>query len=179
MERIHYIAQDGRTFTMDEWAAYLKEHDSRDVYRTVEGFEFNVHGVCLNPHIIVVGPPEKRLNGIMCYFDLQTYRRERGRVDLDPEIVWHYKTFDMNCGAHAYGHMEPGATEKDAILKCLQVAAESCKSKLEWYENADARHRINWPEEPTMYGAPAERCRRMLEYMREEYDRQTQLSLFD
>lgn len=174
-ERVHFRAHDGRTFTFAEWVEYLKDHDTGDVYRTVEGFDFNVHGACLNPHVITINP-KKRLNGILCYYEIRTYRREVNLVNRN--IVWWYDVFSMNCGAHAYGPTNPGDTEEDAIRKALEVSAESIKKHIAWYERSIKADIEAWGH-PTMgYGSDLARDRRMLDLTREEYDNRIQLTLF-
>lgn len=50
----------GRTFTREEWWAWLKEHpnnSSSDPAIELHGFQFNIHNVCLNPNKIEFGKP--------------------------------------------------------------------------------------------------------------------------
>lgn len=46
----------GRTFTREEWWAWCKEHPyTREPVVELQGFQFNVHNVCMNPNKIEFG----------------------------------------------------------------------------------------------------------------------------
>lgn len=57
MVRVHFYSPTlDRNFTFEEWTAYLREHPngSREIVARHAGFEFNVHGVCLNPDVPIM-----------------------------------------------------------------------------------------------------------------------------
>ena len=47
---------DGRKLTQEEWWAYLKDHPncSQEIYLQYGKYGFNVHGVCMNPHRVII-----------------------------------------------------------------------------------------------------------------------------
>lgn len=56
MGKVLMTFPDGRELTQEEWWAYLKEHPncSREIYLQHGEFGFNVHGVCMNPHRVII-----------------------------------------------------------------------------------------------------------------------------
>lgn len=57
MARVHFYSPSlDRNFTFDEWTAYLREHPNarEECVARHKTFEFNVHGVCLNPEVPIM-----------------------------------------------------------------------------------------------------------------------------
>lgn len=185
-ERVHMVAPDGRTFTFDEWCQYLKEpgHDTGEPYRTptgeifeVDGFRFNVHGCCLNPHKFRLAPPGERMDGCLCYCDFRTYRKSVSRQDR--RIVWWFSTFDMNCSCSAYGHLDPDDRddENDCILTGLRKCIESIDNGVAWYDAAIENAKRNDCGDTT-YPPSRRRALKMKALILDEIDKRTQLTLF-
>jgi len=178
-ERVHMMAPDGRTFTFKEWCDYLDKYEDfaecGEAYVgmdgkvfDIDGFRFNVHGCCLNPHVIMVG--DRQLG-----FDIRTFRKWISNSDRRP--VWYFNNFGYghSC-AGGYGHVE--GDEDDAILEAIRTAIRHIESRLEWYEKADAMDREAWGYDTMGYGANIARCKKEIALAREEYDKRCQLTLF-
>ena len=177
-------APDGRTFTFEEWCAYLNDEDDHDVNDPyigmdgkvfeIDGFRYNVHGHCLNPHKFRVGPPGDRVAGILCYYDVRTYRNWKSLEDRRP--VWYADTFEMNCGAHAYGFVE--GDEYDAILECLRQARKNIIRNIEWNDRAIENHKLSGDPTPCTYSGDKMRSQAILKLTDMELEKRMQLSLF-
>lgn len=176
-ERVHMTAPDGRTFTFKEWCEYLKQ-PGHDVYSEyvgadgkvfeVDGFRFNVHGSCRNPHRIMVGDHEVG-------FELRTYRKW---VSLkDRGVVWWCDIFGYGTtGAGGFGYVE--GDETDAIIEGLRHAIRAMEYRAAWYERAIKAERESGQEWHMGYESSLARCRKGIALAREEYDKRVQLSLF-
>jgi len=176
-ERVHMTAPDGRTFTFKEWCDYLDKYkDFSECYEAyvgmdgkvfeIDGFHFNVHDHCLNPHVIMVGDHEVG-------FELRTYRKWICLLDRRPVWWWDIYGFGMT-GASGFGYVM--GDEADAILAGIRKAIKGMKEREKWYEHAlecweDDGHNMG-------YAASLARCRRGIALAREEYDKRCQLTLF-
>ena len=177
-ERVYYTAIDGRQFTLKQWGEYLDAHpnneDLHEPYISVEGFDFNIHGYCINAHVLRVNP-EQFVNGIRCYYDLRTYRRFVSLTDR--RVMWWYDLFEIGCGAHGFGWVE--GDETDAILKGLHAAAVAIEKHMQWHQRSLDMDIANWGHSTMGYEAQIARDKAMLAMTREMYDIKSQLSLFD
>lgn len=180
--RVHYYSWAlDREFTFPEWCDYLKARpdfkECGEVALDLCGFHYNVHGRCINPHTLTV---RKEGTGLHCYYDLRTFITPKGELLPGwkerrplPPVGWTFDIFGINCGATG-GYPGTFGDEQAAIVAGLEQAARGIKSQIGWYERAIANH----ADENMGYGACLARCRAMLALTREEYDKQTQLSLF-
>lgn len=177
-ERIHMTGPDGRTFTFSEWVDYLREpgHDTCDEYIgmdgkvfEIDGFRFNVHGVCRNPHRLMVG--DKKVG-----YEVRTYRKW---ISLDDRrVVWWFQVYGYGANANGYGHIDPEGTEDDAIITGLQAASISIKSRIDWYEHAIAMEKASGVDMRMGYEANLTKQRLALSLTRQAYDERCQLTLF-
>lgn len=171
-------APDGRTFTFDEWVEYLKQpgHEASDEYIgmdgkvfDIEGFRFNVHGVCRNPHRFWVG--DKKAG-----YEVRTFRNWVSRADH--RVVWWFQLFGYRGSPHGFGHLDPEGSEEDAIIKALNAAAQSLQGSIGWYEKALERERENEWDSHMGYQSELSRYKLVLSLTRQEYDKRCQLTLF-
>lgn len=183
-ERVHMTAPDGRTFTFAQWAAYLKEpgHTPNDEYIgmdgkvfDIEGYRFNVHGVCRNPHVLLIAPEGKRLGGTLCYIELLTWREWRSLEDRT--VVWKVSSFSINAPQISIVCMSPEDTEQDAIVAGLRALRESALRGIEWEKRALESARINGITDTT-YGGELTRYKYFLRLIDEQLEEKVQLKLF-
>lgn len=163
-ERVHYHSWPlDRAFTFKEWCDYLHEHpDSIDepVYEE-EGFVFNVHGACLNPHKVHVAINPQ------CYYDLRTFIKQGN---------WNFGLFSINSGAHGFGPVEGG--EQDAIRAGYAAALVSIRKSLEWAETMHRADIETWGEPTCNHGADAKRYRAILALTEKAFDEINEPTLF-
>lgn len=185
-ERTHMTAPDGRRFTFPQWVEYLKQHpDSVDeAYKTesgevfeIDGFRFNVHGVCRNPHVITVKPENGVAKANHCYYLLRTFRKWISMKDR--RVVWWVDSFSINSGAHCYGHLSPEDPdiEEDAILTGFRKIRESQLTQIAWYQRAIEGEAVNDITD-TGYRTSLACVRAMLKLTEDEIESRMQLSLF-
>lgn len=185
-ERVHVTAPDGRTFTFTQWAAYLKEpgHTPNDEYIgmdgnvfEIDGYRFNVHGVCRNPHVLLIAPEGKRLGGTLCYIELRTFRNWRKCSAGDREPVWYVDSFSINAPQISQRSMSPADTEQDAIVAGLRALRERALRGIEWAKSALESARINGITDTT-YGGELTRYKYFLRLIDEQLEESVQLKLF-
>ena len=176
-------APDGRTFTFSQWCDYLKAHpgSTEEPYRCedgsiyeCDGFRFNVHGCCRNPHVFRIEPDGGRIAGQRVYCDCRTYRKMNEKLG---KVVWYFQTFTIGCNGSVFGYTEDD--EKGTILYGLRKAREATLQKIEWCKVAIENERINEVEYDTGYRAELARERKMLKLFEEEIENRMQLTLFD
>lgn len=177
-ERVHMTAPDGRTFTFEEWCEYLKQpgHSVEDEYIgmdgkvfEIDGFRFNVHGVCRNPHRLMVG--DRKVG-----YEVRTYRKW---ISLDDRrATWWFQVYGYGANANGYGHMPFGASEEDAVLRALDAAARSIQGRIDWYEDAIKKEAESGVDRNMGYQANLARQKLALSLTKQEYDKRCQLSLF-
>lgn len=176
-KRVHMTAPDGRTFTFEEWCDYLDKYkdfeDTQEAYVgmdgkvfEIDGFRFNVHGHCLNSHMIMVGDHEVG-------FEIHTFRKWICLLDRRPVWWYHIYGFGMT-GASGYGWVY--GDEDDAIREGIKKAIKGMKEREKWYKDALDK----WEEDDHNmgYAASLARCRKGIAQAREEYDKRCQLTLF-
>ena len=175
-ERVHFRSWTlGRAFTFSEWCAYLKEH-ADDTSKTVlnyHGFEFNVHGACLNPH------RKRHYNGSdgRVWFEIETWIEPADKTTLS-NPVWcycvHHNDYTMG------GHFVSGrglASERE----CISEAMRKAKNKyLEYARQHEAQkfYHGDYPEESFKPSSVAQRCRAMAKVCEQVYNDNLQLTLF-
>lgn len=126
-ERIHHRCHClGRDFTFQEWIEYCKDkaHDSAEIVFRFGDFGFNVHDVCMTPHVPVKLTVDSRF-----YLQVRTAQSPNGR--------W---TVGNNYGLGTGGGSCPVAftdrddagfpTEREAVADMLQRFMEACKREL-------------------------------------------------
>lgn len=177
-ERVHATGPDGRKFTFKEWCNYLKEHeDSIDeayigmdgkVFE-IDGFRFNVHGVCRNPHRLMVGDMKTG-------YEVRTWRKW---ISLDDRrVVWWFQVYGYGADANGYGHIDPEGTEDDATITALQAASISIQGRIDWLEDAIKKEKI-WGLDRNMgYEARLTRQKLAMSLTKKAYDERCQLTLF-
>lgn len=174
----HMVAPDGRTFSFDEWRAYLKEpgHTVDDAYVgmdgkvfDVDGFRFNVHGTCLNPHVLLIAPEGKRLGGTLCYIELRTFRNWRTRSAGDREPVWYVYSFSINAPQGSLLRMTPDDTEQDAIVTGLRHLRTRAEQGIKWAKAGLESARRNGITDTT-YGGELTRYKYFLRLIDEQLE---------
>ena len=171
-------APDGRTFTVPEWVEYLHAHpdsthepyvcEDGKVFE-IDGFRFNVHNVVRNPHRLMVG--DHKIG-----YEIRTFRKW---ISLqDRRVVWWWQVYGYGANASGYGHMEPGDTEGDAILRAFDAAARSIQGCIDWYEAAIRKEKEYGYDCNMGYNANLARQKQALALTRQAYDEHVQLSLF-
>lgn len=133
MKDIHHTCRcTGQQFTFKEWCAWLDSHgragenSGRFVALSHNGFDFNIHDVCLTPNIPV------RLFNAYCRVDVETAQSPNGRWD-----------YGLNVNLHNASHLHGAAfvdkagngyeTEAAAILAALLDARKSAEHELAIY----------------------------------------------
>lgn len=171
--RIHHTTRGGKTFTFEEWAAFLDKYpDFQEcdlAFESFEGFDFNVHGHCLNPHEIKIGE-DKYPNPVAW---LRTYIAPH---HLHGPLTWWFECYSLRCGCHAYGRVSLDQDEKDAKVAGLRKMRESLISHIAWLDkfisyaqdsNSDSGHK-----------ADKERDERMLAAVENALENEIQYTLF-
>ena len=183
-ERVHMTAPDGRTFTFEQWAAYLKEpgHTPNDEYIgmdgkvfEIEGFRFNVHGVCRNSHVLLIAPEGKRLGGTLCYIELLTWREWHSLEDRT--VVWNVRSFSLNAPQISTIMMSPADTEQDAIVADLRALRERALRDIDWKKRWLESARIRGIND-TAYCGDVTRYKYFLRLIDEQLEESVQLKLF-
>ena len=177
-ERVHATGPDGRKFTFKEWCNYLKEHEN-SAYEDyvgsdgkvfeIDGFRFNVHGVCRNPHRLMVGDMKTG-------YEVRTWRKW---ISLDDRrVVWWFQVYGYGANANGYGHIDPEGTEDDATITALQAASISIQGRIDWLEDAIKKEKI-WGLDRNMgYEARLTRQKLAMALTKKAYDERCQLTLF-
>lgn len=167
-------APDGRKFTQAQWFDYSKEHNydtSGEIYCTIEGFKFNVHGYCFNPHTIDIALPDERT-----YVMVRTFK-----TYLPPQYkttVWAFSNYSMNCNGGGSTILTEAATEKDAIVAGLRSAISGLERDIEWLENAVANAKRYDSESVPHYTKKINRTRKMRDLVIIELEKNLQYTLF-
>ena len=182
----HMVAPDGRTFSFDEWCAYMKEpgHTVDDEYVgtdgkvfDVDGFRFNVHGSCLNPHVLLIAPEGKRLGGTLCYIELRTFRNWRNRSAGEREPVWYVYSFSISAPQIPLLRMAPEDTEQDAIVTGLRHLRARAEQGIKWVKECLESAKRNGITDTT-YGGELTRYKYFLRLIDEQLEEKVQLTLF-
>jgi hypothetical protein len=183
----HMVAPDGRTFSFDEWDAYLKEpgHTVDDAYVgldgkvfDVDGFRFNVHGSCLDPHVLLIAPEGNRLGSTLCYIKLRTFRNWRKRSAGDREPVWYVDSFSINAPQISLLRMTPDDTEQDAIVTGLRHLRTRAEQGIKYVKAGLESARRNGITNTTSYGGELARYKYFLRLIDEQLEEKVQLTLF-
>lgn len=179
-ERIHMVAPDGRIFNFKEWCDYLRDHpeSGREPYvgedgkiYEIDGFRFNVHGVCINPKQIRIEVD------FGTYVEIRTYRNKFSRED--PRIVWWCNIYSSNGAVEGFTrsrYLEVDQ-EDDAILESLRQARAAQIGKIEWYESAKEKAEKNGVSD-SGYQRRIDTYKKMQGVIERELDNRMQLSLF-
>lgn len=130
MKDIHHTCRcTGQQFTFKEWCAWLDSHggagkDSGSfVVLSHNGFDFNIHDVCLTPNVPV------QLFNTHCRVKVRTAQSPNGRWDYGLDVNLH--TSRHNCGAGFIGESDKGyPTETAAVLAALLDARKSAERDL-------------------------------------------------
>ena len=90
MKDIHHTCRcTGQQFTFKEWCAWIKSHEkagqnsSEFVVLSHDGFDFNIHDVCLTPNRPV------RLFNTHCVVEVKTAQSPNGRWDYGLDVNLH------------------------------------------------------------------------------------------
>lgn len=131
MKDVHHTCRcTGQQFTFKEWCAWLESHgragessSSRFVVLSHNGFDFNIHDVCLTPNVPV------QLFNNYCRVNVRTAQSPNGRWDYGLDINLH------NSGHHVGAGFVDDAqkgypTEATAILAALLDARKSAEHEL-------------------------------------------------
>lgn len=140
MKDIHHPCRcTGQQFTFKEWCAWIDNHEkggldsSKFVALSYNGFDFNIHDVCLTPNRPV------RLFNAHCRVGVETAQSPNGRWD-----------YGLNVNLHNASHLHGATfvdkagngyeTEAAAILAALLNARKSAEREL---ANCSGRSRSN------------------------------------
>ena len=121
----HRCKCTGQEFTQEEWCKYCQEHAlGREEVLNYEGYIWNIHDMCLNPHI----PVRVDLDGYY-KFEVRIAKSRNG---------WSYG-LDINCGTSGYGSgcawdIDCKQSEKEAIHASLSKAREFAIRSYEAYK---------------------------------------------
>lgn len=130
MKDIHHTCRcTGQQFTFKEWCAWLDSHgragesSGKFVVLSHNGFDFNIHDVCLTPNVPV------QLFNTHCRVNVRTAQSPNGRWDYGLDVNLH--TSGHYCGAGFIGESDKGyPTETAAILAALLDVRESAEHEL-------------------------------------------------
>lgn len=130
MKDIHHICRcTGQQFTFKEWCAWIDSHEkagqnsSEFVVLSNNGFNFNIHDVCLTPNIPV------RLFNAHCRVDVKTAQSPNGCWDYGLDVNLHNSGHCV--GAGFVDDAKKGyQTEAAAILAALLNARKSAEREL-------------------------------------------------
>lgn len=133
----HHCRCLGRDFTFGQWISYLKEHpdSGSEVVFRCNGFDYNVHDVCLNPRIVIrYGKPP-------FVFEIKTAQSANGR--------WEYgidATFNIEGMLHGCSFREDPAEgyddERTAVYNALELLEKRCTRAM-----SEAEGRIDYDDE--------------------------------
>lgn len=140
MKDIHHTCRcTGEQFTFKEWCAWLDSHGRAGessgsfVVLSHNGFDFNIHDVCLTPNVPV------QLFNSYCHVNVRTAQSPNGRWDYGLDVNLH--TYGHHCGAGYIGESQQGyPTETAAILAALLDARKSAEHEL---KDCSSRSRSN------------------------------------
>lgn len=139
----HTCRCTGQQFTFEEWVEWLDSHgeagkdSSKFVVLSHNGFDFNIHDVCLTPNVPV------RLLNTYCHVSVKTAQSPNGRWNYGLDVNLHNSSHLH--GATFVDKVENGyETETDAILAALLDARESADYEL---ANCSGRSRSNPDDE--------------------------------
>lgn len=130
MKDIHHTCRcTGQQFTFKEWCAWIKSHEkagqnsSEFVVLSHDGFDFNIHDVCLTPNRPV------RLFNTHCVVEVKTAQSPNGRWDYGLDVNLHNSGHYV--GAGFVDDVQKGyPTEAAAILAALLDARKSAEREL-------------------------------------------------
>lgn len=144
MKDIHHTCRcTGQQFTFKEWCAWLDNHkkagqdSGKFVALSYNGFDFNIHDVCLTPNRPV------RLFNHHCIVEVKTAQSPTGRWDYGLDVNLHNSGHYV--GAGFVDDVQKGyPTEAAAILAALLDARKSAEREL---ANCSGRSRSNLDNE--------------------------------
>jgi hypothetical protein len=144
MKDIHHTCRcTGQQFTFKEWCAWIKSHEkarqdsSEFVVLSHNGFDFNIHDVCLTPNRPV------RLFNTHCVVEVKTAQSPTGRWDYGLDVNLHNSGHYVGVGF--VDDVQKGyPTEAAAILAALLDARKSAEREL---ANCSGRSRSNLDNE--------------------------------
>ncbi len=130
MKNIHHTCRcTGQKFTFNEWSAWLESHrragenPDRFVALSHNGFDFNIHDICLTPNIPV------QLINTLCRVEVQTAQSPNGRWDYGLNVNLHNAS-----NLHGATFVDKAGngyeTEAAAILAALLDARKSAEHEL-------------------------------------------------
>lgn len=130
MKDIHHTCRcTGQQFTFKEWCAWLDNHkkagqdSGKFVALSYNGFDFNIHDVCLTPNRPV------RLFNHHCIVEVKTAQSPTGRWDYGLDVNLHNSGHYV--GAGFVDDVQKGyPTEAAAILAALLDARKSAEREL-------------------------------------------------
>jgi|GEM_PF-128618 len=148
MKDIHHTCRcTGQQFTFKEWCAWIKSHEkarqdsSEFVVLSHNGFDFNIHDVCLTPNRPV------RLFNTHCVVEVKTAQSPTGRWDYGLDVNLHNSGHYVGVGF--VDDVQKGyPTEAAAILAALLDARKSAEREL---ANCSGRSRSNLDNEDDEY----------------------------
>lgn len=140
MKDIHHTCRcTGQQFTFKEWCAWLDSHggagkDSGSiVVLSHNGFDFNIHDVCLTPNVPV------QLFNSYCRVNVRTAQSPNGRWDYGLDVNLHNAS-SLHGAAFVDKSGNGYETEVAAILAALLDARKSAEHEL---KNCSGRSRSN------------------------------------
>ena len=144
MKDIHHTCRcTGQQFTFKEWCAWLDNHEKagqdsgKFVALSYNGFDFNIHDVCLTPNRPV------RLFNHHCIVEVKTAQSPTGRWDYGLDVNLHNSGHHV--GAGFVDDVQKGyPTEAAAILAALLDARKSAEREL---ANCSGRSQSNLDNE--------------------------------
>ena len=159
----------GRTFTREEWWAWLKEHpnnSSREPVVELHGFQFNVNDICLNPNKIEFGKSG------WCA-EIKT------AINLDGKwIAAHYYNVNHSGGGSGVSlkHKESFGSEKEAVFNELCIVEQYVKREMERIRKYHGGYEPDDGEKVESTDALIAKCKKLLSQISEYkdiYDSQT------
>ena len=144
MKDIHHTCRcTGQQFTFKEWCAWIESHEkagqnsSEFVVLSYNGFDFNIHDVCLTPNRPV------RLFNTHCVVEVKTAQSPNGRWDYGLDVNLHNSGHHVGVGF--VDDVQKGyPTEAAEILAALLDARKSAEREL---ANCSGRSQSNLDNE--------------------------------
>ena len=120
----HRCPCNGRTFTYDEWSEWVRTHPCTEVVHHHKEFGFNIHGVCMTPHVCVDWG-----NGT-CRITITTAQSDNGRWSFGTSVqLWDRGESHPTCFVE---DADKGFdNEKKAIMAGLDMAKKYCQQVLD------------------------------------------------
>ena len=126
-KKVFYDSPIFGPLTKEEYQQFLCKlpQSSSDPVVSYHGFNYNSHGICLNPN-------KERFGDKKYYVELRTALNKAGR--------WVYAIdYSMNGGGHSYGvscRGEGFETENEAKFALLCYAEQGIRRRMEWLKDA-------------------------------------------